>query len=361
MANPDHLKILKLGVDAWNTWRNNNPAIIPDLRSLNSANGRNYLPAKDILRTTINLSGFNLSHSILAGSDLSFADLSESDLSKADAKSVRLEKANLSGSDLSLCNFFNSDLSFCDFSNAILQGADLVRTNLRYALFDNANLKSAIFGETDFAKTNLRNAKWLEDAVHKYRSNMDFSTLEMCPALPQPFLRGVGLNDSIITLLEAFNSKSSGFYSCFISYSTKDQGFADKLYKDLQNIGIRCWFAPHDLQIGAKTWDAIDRAIKDRDKVLLILSRNSIASQWVEDEVNKAYAEERARNTTVLFPIRLDDDVMKCQEPWAIKLRDQRNIGDLRMWRNADRYTSSLERIVRDLSRAEMEVLTSTE
>jgi hypothetical protein len=30
------------------------------------------------------------------------------------------------------------------------------------------------------------------------------------------------------------------FYSCFISYSTKDQVFADRLYADLQAKGVRC-------------------------------------------------------------------------------------------------------------------------
>jgi len=40
------------------------------------------------------------------------------------------------------------------------------------------------------------------------------------------------------------------------------------------------------MPIGAKTWDAIDEAIRLRDKLLLILSKASIASEWVEDEVN---------------------------------------------------------------------------
>jgi len=35
----------------------------------------------------------------------------------------------------------------------------------------------------------------------------------------------------------------------FISYSSKDQAFAERLHADLQNKGVRCWFAPHDLPI----------------------------------------------------------------------------------------------------------------
>jgi len=39
------------------------------------------------------------------------------------------------------------------------------------------------------------------------------------------------------------------FYPAFISYSTKDQEFADRLYADHQK-NIRCWPAIEDLKIG---------------------------------------------------------------------------------------------------------------
>jgi hypothetical protein len=113
---------------------------------------------------------------------------------------------------------------------------------------------------------------------------------------------------------------------------------------------VRCWFAPHDLPIGAKTWDAIDEAIKLRDRLLLILSKNSIESDWVDDEVQKAFAEERDRKELVLFPVRIDDVVMETPEPWARKLRDQRNIGDFRRWNDHDAYKLSFECVVGDLT-----------
>ena len=108
-------------------------------------------------------------------------------------------------------------------------------------------------------------------------------------------------------------------------------------------VGSLCWSAPHDLPIGAKTWDAIDDAIRVRDKLLLILSKASIASELVEDEVTKAYAEERSRKATVLFPIRIDNTVISTGEPWAGKLQDQRNVGDFRQWKKPARYQQSLE------------------
>jgi hypothetical protein len=80
--------------------------------------------------------------------------------------------------------------------------------------------------------------------------------------------------------------------------------FAKRIHADLQNKGVRCWFAPHDLRIGAEILDGIDAAIRLRDGVLLILSKHSSNSHWVEDQVTAAFEEERKRGEEVLFPAR---------------------------------------------------------
>jgi glutamate dehydrogenase len=139
------------------------------------------------------------------------------------------------------------------------------------------------------------------------------------------------------------------YHSCFISYSSRDSVFAEKLHDDLQSNGVHCWFAPHDLSIGAKILDSIDEAIRFREKFLIILSKASIASEWVEDEVHKAYAEERSRKEVVLFPIRIDNTPISTKEPWAVKLKNQRNIGDFRQWKKPAQYQKCLERLLRDL------------
>jgi hypothetical protein len=105
-------------------------------------------------------------------------------------------------------------------------------------------------------------------------------------------------------------------------------------------------------QPGAKTLDTIHKEIKRQDKLLLILSENSIASDWVEDEVTMARAEEhrRGKDQLVLFPVRIDDAVKTTSEPWACMLRDQRNVGDFRQWKDHDAYQNALERLLRDLT-----------
>ena len=153
-----------------------------------------------------------------------------------------------------------------------------------------ASLLYTVFGGVDFTGTI-----GLETCAHLGPSIIDHQTLQKSKSLPLSFLRGVGLPDSLIKELPALFNQAIQYYSCFISHSSKDQDYAKRIHADLQNNGVRCWFAPHDMPIGGKILDEIDAAIRLRDKVLLILSEHSIKSGWVEDEVSKAFAEERKR------------------------------------------------------------------
>src|SRR5579885_1002223 len=47
-------------------------------------------------------------------------------------------------------------------------------------------------------------------------------------------------------------SSAARHHSCFISYSSKDDALAQRLYADLKAHGVDCWFAPHDMKIGAR-------------------------------------------------------------------------------------------------------------
>ena len=52
------------------------------------------------------------------------------------------------------------------------------------------------------------------------------------------------------------------YYSCFISYSSKDEEFAKRLHAALRAAYVCCWFAPEDLRIGERFRRKIDEAIR---------------------------------------------------------------------------------------------------
>ncbi len=142
---------------------------------------------------------------------------------------------------------------------------------------------------------------------------------------------------------------TSGYHTCILSYATEDQAFAEKLYTDLQKQGVSCWFAPHDVKIGDKLRDKIYAAIRNQEKLLLVLSEHAINSKWVEEEVDAALDREHQQpGLYLLFPIRLDDQVFQTEKAWGVAVR-QRFIGDFHLWTDDVSYQRALQRLLRDL------------
>jgi len=167
--------------------------------------------------------------------------------------------------------------------------------------------------------------------------------------IPEVFLKGAGVDDTFITYIRSLVGKAIEYNSCFISYSSKDQGFTERLHADLQSKGVRCWFAPEDLKIGEKFWHRIDESIRLYDKLLVVLSEHSVTSLWVENEVMAALEKEQQQQKLVLFPIKLDETVMQTNLPWAASIRRTRHIGDFTNWKHHDDYQKGLNRLLRDL------------
>lgn len=112
---------------------------------------------------------------------------------------------------------------------------------------------------------------------------------------------------------------------------------------------MRCWYAPRDLKIGDKFRERIEESIQVYDKLLVVLSKNSVSSRWVEREVTAALQREDDQNKVILFPIRLDDTTMNSGKPWASEIRRERHIGDFRKWKSPDTYRQVLDRLLHDL------------
>jgi len=124
MANPEHLTVLERGVPAWNSWRNQNPGIVPDLLEGNFGSA--------------DLAGVNFSGADLRGAHLANAYLVKANLIKADCYKASMWRANLTGADLR-----DADLSSANLNGAILVRANLTRCILRFARLAAVDLEGA--------------------------------------------------------------------------------------------------------------------------------------------------------------------------------------------------------------------------
>ena len=205
---------------------------------------------------------------------------------------------------------------------------------------------------------NLNSAKGLESVKHEGPSTIGIDTVYASQGrIPEVFLRGAGVPDEFITYMGSLVGRAIEFYSCFISYSSKDEEFAQRLYADLQAKGVRCWFAPEDVQGGRKLHEQIEQAIRHYDKLLIVLSENSMHSEWVKTEIYHARQDEIRTQRRKMFPISLVN--FETVRAWtAFDADTGKDMGrevreyfipDFSNWKDHDAYKVAFDRLLRDL------------
>jgi CheY-like chemotaxis protein len=147
---------------------------------------------------------------------------------------------------------------------------------------------------------------------------------------------------------------NKNFLSCFISYSHRDEEFVEKLYHRLKQEGIETWFAPDKVKPGDKLYEEIKGAVSMYDKFLLVLSEDSMRSDWVASEIRIAFNHQRQTGERKLIPVRLVDFV-RIQE-WelfnadvgkdiAAELREY-FIPDFSHWGDEDRFEKACRSLI---------------
>lgn len=355
-----HAEIAQQGGSAWNIWRRQNPDIRPVLyraglfgRNLNHAR-LNSTDLRSANLSDASVRDANLTEAKVLRADCHGADFTKSRLIGADFSYANLAKATLCNANCTKTNFLRSNLSGANLRDADLSNAILVGANLTGADLTDATIEGAFLGSTLFADVDLTSLRGLESVHHRAPSTVGIDTIIKSKGkIPDAFLRGAGVPDVFLTYMGSLIGRAIEFYSCFISYSSADQEFAERLHADIQAKGVRCWFAPEDLKIGDRFQERIEESIRVFDKVMIVLSDASVRSRWVEREVNAAWEREEREKRTVLFPIRIDDAVMQAPNPWAADIRRSRQIGDFRCWKDHDVYKKAVERLLRDLKGSE--------
>jgi hypothetical protein len=376
MAIPQHLEVLKQGVQAWNTWRQKNPGAEPDLAGakLSNANLKKANLSETDLRwadlTSANLEDANLNRADLRRAilsrtsfkraNLSEANLSETYLCRADLSEADLRKTIFIGSDLASVDLSASDIRRADFrwsylintkfNGADLRGANLIEANLSKSELKRSNLSEAFVAWSCFGDNDLSHTQGLEKVKHFGPSTIGIDTIFRSEGkIPVEFLRGAGVPEHFITYTGYLNAKAFECNSCFISYSGKDRNFIEKLNIDLQKEGIRCWFAPEEMKMGDESRQRVNQQIRIHEKLLIVLSEFSIESAWIQQEVQAALEEERVRNRLVLFPIRIDGSSLEGEKEWLVSLQKTHHIYDFSAWNNWEAYYEQFFILLNDL------------
>jgi hypothetical protein len=346
MADNKQLKRLKNDINEWNFWRNSNPDIKIDLSNA------------DLIGT--NLMGANLERAYIREANLNSANLSDANFTMTNLRKADVSKADLGG----------ANLTWAKLDGTNLMGADLRWANLNGAHLVGANLRKARIGFTGLGEIDLSETIGLEEVRHHYESHMSTSTLQLSTGkIPDVFLRGCGLsdweiesaklyrpglsakevNDILYRIYDLRENQAIQINPLFISYSHKDRPFVDEMENHLNEKGIRFWRDIHDAVAGPLE-KMVDKAMRMNPTVLLILSENSVKSDWVEHEALLARGLEQELGRDVLCPVALDDAWKECS--WPERLREhimEYNILDFSKWKNRVEFVKVFKKLLAGL------------
>lgn len=350
MDKEELISILSQGPSVWNKWRHNEEV-------------KGHIKSLDF-GSTINFSGADLSKVHVRGVNLKGVNFSRANLRQAEFRGCNFNNANLYMADLSEANLRYTTFNRTSLEKANLRGAYLSGAIFDYADLSDADFHSAKMENTNFGSNDLSTTKGLPTIIHYGPSVIGVDTLyKSGGTIPDIFLRNCGVPDEFITYLPSLIGiqQAIQFYSCFISYSHKDEEFAKRLYSRMRDEHLRVWFAPEDIKGGEKLSEQIDRAIQIHDRLLLVLSQNSLQSEWVMTEIRRARKAEIREGRKKLFPIRLVS-FEKLQE-WecfdadsgkdlAVEVREY-FIPDFSDWKNHDAFEVAFSKLLKGLREAE--------
>lgn len=103
--------------------------------------------------------------------------------------------------------------------------------------------------------------------------------------------------------------------SIFISYSSLDSVFVDKLAVDLVKKRIVVWLDKWAMQPGDSLLDKIQSGLTDSSFLLVVLSNNSVRSEWCKKEINSALMRELEEKKVIIIPVLLE----QCTIPIFLK------------------------------------------
>ena len=93
----------------------------------------------------------------------------------------------------------------------------------------------------------------------------------------------------------------------FISYSTKDRGFVEQLARDLQANFVTPWFDRWEMLPGESLIQKIGSGILTNGYFVVVLSPNSVDSEWVQKELAVALNREFKQHNVQVIPALLKE------------------------------------------------------
>lgn len=88
----------------------------------------------------------------------------------------------------------------------------------------------------------------------------------------------------------------------FLCHSSSDKLFVDRLASDLEKVNIGVWYDKWEINVGDSLIEKIQEGLNNNDYLAVILSPESVISEWVKKELNSALMKEIKEKKVVVLP-----------------------------------------------------------
>jgi len=149
------------------------------------------------------------------------------------------------------------------------------------------------------------------DLLLKDKYDCTISTIKKNDLLSEAYLIELELSNRMI------NGKFSKFQGkqTFISHASDDKTFARSLAVDLKEIGLNPWLDEWEVLVGDSIIQKMSSGLENASFLVLILSKTSIKSKWVENEWQAKYWDEIKGKRVYVLPVLLEP----CKIPALLK------------------------------------------
>nr|NLI48911.1 toll/interleukin-1 receptor domain-containing protein [Propionibacterium sp.] len=96
-------------------------------------------------------------------------------------------------------------------------------------------------------------------------------------------------------------------YDLFISYSHSDRPLVKRLVEALSRRGIRCWWDTWEMKPGDVLRERVNEGVENASHYIVVASRDSLASTWVQHELNAAFLRQLEGTGIKIIPALAPD------------------------------------------------------
>lgn len=101
---------------------------------------------------------------------------------------------------------------------------------------------------------------------------------------------------------------------CFISYSSKDRKFVERLATDLSGNNLDIFFDKWEIKVGDSIVGKINSGLEKMTELVIVLSKESVKSNWVKKELSTAMMKRLKNKSIRILPVLIE----KCKIPLII-------------------------------------------